>query len=44
MCSSDLIPVADPKPIEDDYDPDWDLKQDGMYNEESGAASIPDDG
>lgn len=38
------IPVADPKPIEDDYDPDWDLKQDGMYNEESGAVSIPDDG
>jgi len=39
------IPVGDPAPIEDiDYDPDWDLKQDGMYNEESGAVSIPDDG
>lgn len=39
------IPVGDPAPIVDiDYDPDWDLKQDGMYNEESGAVSIPDDG
>lgn len=38
------MPVSDPDPIEDDYDPDWDLKHDGMHNEESGAKSIPDEG
>ncbi len=38
------VPVGDPAPIVEELDPDWDLKQDGMYNEESGAVSIPDDG
>ncbi len=38
------MPVSDPDPIEDDYDPDWDLKQDWMYNEESGAMTIPEEG
>ncbi len=38
------IPVGDPAPIVDtEFDPDWDLRQDGMYNKESGAETIPDD-
>lgn len=38
------IPVSDPAPIEEELDPDWDLKQDGVYNEESGAETINNDG
>lgn len=39
------VPPDEPEPLDvpDDFDPDWDLKQDGMYNEESGAETIPED-
>ena len=41
-----IFPIlfSDPMPLVEEQDPDWDLKQDGMYNEESGATKAPDDG
>ncbi len=41
-----LFPIPqdeEPSP-EAEYDPDWDLKQDGMFTEEAGAKNAPEDG
>ncbi|MCR9077164.1 MAG: hypothetical protein NXI07_14080, partial [bacterium] len=38
------IPQDEEPAPEAEYDPDWDLKQDGMFNEESGAKNAPEAG
>ncbi|MHA7812347.1 MAG: hypothetical protein ACX94C_02985 [Phycisphaerales bacterium] len=37
------VPADERESPEPDYDPDWDLKQDGMHNKESGAKNTPEE-